>query len=182
MSVQRPPAHLNGNAYAAQKSLPGNAKYDRFGENYESGGEKSARRPGVRRASECLYQTEMMRPHQCSRPQPFLKLPRIALGFQVAIGSCDNTHVERQIFQSAYAAKRSLFQDPKQFRLQPQLKLAYLAQEERAALRLREQALFAPFASVKAPFSRPNNSQLASFGNPARRRSSIAASAYSEPS
>src|SRR5262245_5192715 len=80
------------------------------------------------------------------------KPPRIALGFQVTIGSCDNTHVERQILQSAYAAKRPLFQDPKQFCLQPQLKLAYLVQEERAALRLLEQAFFAPLRVVESAF------------------------------
>ena len=36
--------------------------------------EKSPRRLGVRLTSECLYQIEMMRPLQCSRPKPFLKL------------------------------------------------------------------------------------------------------------
>src|SRR5262245_50808122 len=80
------------------------------------------------------------------------KPPRIALGFQVAIGSCYNAHVERQILQSAYAAKRSLFQDPKQVCLQPQLKLAYLVQEERAALRLLEQAFFTPLRVGESAF------------------------------
>jgi hypothetical protein len=60
--MQRPPALLEGNARAAQKSLPSNAKSDCVGENYESGGEKSARRLGVRRAYECFYHIEMMRP------------------------------------------------------------------------------------------------------------------------
>jgi hypothetical protein len=47
MSVQRPPALLYGNGYAAQKSLPGNAKSDCVGEIYEPGGEKSAKLLGV---------------------------------------------------------------------------------------------------------------------------------------
>src|SRR5215471_6831074 len=76
MSAQRPPALLNGNAYAAQKSLPGNAKYDCVGENYEPGGKKSAMRLGLRRTSGWLYQIEMMRPLQCGRPKSFLNWKR----------------------------------------------------------------------------------------------------------
>jgi hypothetical protein len=40
------------------------------------GAEKSARRLHVRLASECLYQIEMMRPLQCSRPKSFLNWKR----------------------------------------------------------------------------------------------------------
>src|SRR5215470_2614036 len=76
MSVQRPPALLEGNARAAQKSLPGNAKFDCVGENYEPGGKKSAMRLGLSGTSVWLYQTEMMRYRQCSRPKSFLNWKR----------------------------------------------------------------------------------------------------------
>src|SRR4030095_627222 len=88
------------------------------------------------------------------------KPARVALGFQGAIEGCHNTYVERQIFQSAYAAKRCLFQYPKQFRLQPQLKLAYLVQEERAALRLLKQAFFAPLCVGESAFLVPEQFAL----------------------
>ena len=51
MIAQRPPALLNGNAYAAQKSLPGNVAHDCVGENYEARGgkiRKAARLGGYR--------------------------------------------------------------------------------------------------------------------------------------
>jgi hypothetical protein len=51
MIAQRPPVRFKGNAYAAQKSLHGNAKYVCFGENYEPGGEKSARRQAAAASS-----------------------------------------------------------------------------------------------------------------------------------
>src|SRR5262245_45831076 len=52
MIAQRPPLFFKRNTCAAQKSLPGNATSECVGENYELGGEKSARRQARSRAEQ----------------------------------------------------------------------------------------------------------------------------------
>jgi hypothetical protein len=64
------------------------------------------------------------------------------------------------IFQSSDAAKRSFLQYPKQFRLQPQLELADLIKEERAALRPLEQSFFTSLRVGERAFFMPEQFAL----------------------
>src|SRR5262245_24452959 len=73
------------------------------------------------------------------------KPTRLALGLQIAIRGRDHADIERQIFQPSDAAKRSFFQDPKQFRLQPQLELGLQAK----LLRVLEEGSFRRVGGLK---------------------------------
>src|SRR5205085_11969245 len=75
-----------------------------------------------------------------------------ALPFQIAIRSSNDASVKRNVFQTTDAAERAFFQHAQEFRLQAQLKLANLIQQQRAAFGLLEHSFLTRFRVSERAF------------------------------
>src|SRR5689334_22701967 len=80
------------------------------------------------------------------------EMTRFALCFQIAIGSSEHAHVERNVFQPTDATKRALFQHAQEFRLQREFELTDFVEQERAAFSLFEQSFLACFRVCEGAF------------------------------
>src|SRR6267142_1347761 len=77
-----------------------------------------------------------------------------ALGFflEIAIRSRHDSRRKIYVFQTANAAKCSVFQNPQQFRLQADIEFADLIEQYRASISLFQQSLLARFSIGECAF------------------------------